>query len=418
MQQRINDFLEFCRFLVQRFLADRGPQSAAALTYTTLFAVVPMMTVTFAMLSAIPAFQGVGEQIQMYIFSNFVPSTGATIQQYLIAFTDQARQLTWFGVGFLMATALMMMLTIEKAFNLIWRVRQPRRGMSSFLLYWAILSLGPLLLGAGFAMSTYIASLSLLSGPYALLGAGTMLKAMPLLLSIAAFTLIYAAVPNTRVPIRHALIGGLFTAVLFEATKQGFGLYVSYFPSYQLIYGAFAAVPLFLLWVYLSWMIVLFGAELVCGLSFSQQWRRQPVPRLLVMLALLRIFYEHQQKGREVRLGDVHRNGWMLPEDEWDEILEFFERERLVCRTGASGWVMARDLHHYGFDQLLRNNPWPISDPQVLPEQLDEPWYPALRQALEALQHERSKLFEGSVAAWLQAEPAVEPAFERARSRE
>ncbi len=403
MQQRIKDFVEFGRFLVQRFLADRGPNSAAALTYTTLFAVVPMMTVTFAMLSAIPAFQGIGEQIQVYIFSNFIPSTGATIQDYLVAFTDQARQLTWFGVGFLMATALMMLLTIEKAFNLIWRVRQPRRGISSFLLYWAILSLGPLLLGAGFAMSTYITSLSLISGPHAVIGAGTVLKAMPLVLSVVAFTLIYAAVPNTRVPLRHAVVGGVFTAVLFEAAKQLFGLYVSYFPSYQLIYGAFAAVPLFLLWVYLSWMIVLFGAELVCGLSSSQRWRRRSVPRLLVMLGLLRVLYENQQDGREVRLRDAHRSGWQLPEDEWDEILEFFEREQLVCRTGSSGWVLCRDLNRYSFDQLLRCNPWPLSGKQALPEQLDEPWYPTLRQSLELLRQEQANLFGGSVADWLQA---------------
>ncbi len=403
MQQRINDFVEFGRFLVQRFLADRGPHSAAALTYTTLFAVVPMMTVTFAMLSAIPAFQGVGEQIQLYIFRNFIPSTGATIQEYLVAFTNQARQLTWFGVGFLMATALMMLLTIEKAFNVIWRVRQPRRGISSFLLYWAILSLGPLLLGAGFAMSTYITSLSLISGPHALIGARTVLKAMPLVLSVAAFTLIYAAVPNTRVPLRHAVVGGTFTAVLFEAAKQLFGLYVSYFPSYQLIYGAFAAVPLFLLWVYLSWMIVLFGAELVCGMSSSQQWRRRSVPRLLVMLGLLRVLYENQKAGREVRLRDAHRSGWQLPEDEWDEIFEFFEREQLVCRTGSSGWVLCRDLNHYSFDQLLRSNPWPLSGNHTLPEQLDEPWYPTLKQSLELLHKEQANLFGGSVADWLQA---------------
>lgn len=403
MQQRINDFVEFGRFLVQRFLADRGPHSAAALTYTTLFAVVPMMTVTFAMLSAIPAFQGVGEQIQLYIFRNFIPSTGATIQEYLVAFTNQARQLTWFGVGFLMATALMMLLTIEKAFNVIWRVRQPRRGISSFLLYWAILSLGPLLLGAGFAMSTYITSLSLISGPHALIGARTVLKAMPLVLSVAAFTLIYAAVPNTRVPLRHAVVGGTFTAVLFEAAKQLFGLYVSYFPSYQLIYGAFAAVPLFLLWVYLSWMIVLFGAELVCGMSSSQQWRRRSVPRLLVMFGLLRVLYESQKAGREVRLRDAHRSGWQLPEDEWDEIFEFFEREQLVCRTGSSGWVLCRDLNHYSFDQLLRSNPWPLSGNHALPEQLDEPWYPTLKQSLELLQKEQANLFGGSVADWLQA---------------
>ena len=403
MQQKFIDLVEFCRFLVKRFLADRGPHSAAALTYTTLFAVVPMMTVTFAMLSAIPAFQGVGEQIQMYIFSNFIPSTGATIQDYLTAFTEQARQLTWFGVGFLMATALMMLLTIEKAFNVIWRVRQPRRGMSSFLLYWAILSLGPLLLGAGFAMSTYITSLSLISGPHAVIGARTILKVMPLILSVAAFTLIYAAVPNTRVPIGHAAIGGVFTAVLFEAAKQLFGLYVSYFPSYQLIYGAFAAVPLFLLWVYVSWMIVLFGAELVCGLSSSVKWRRRSLPRLIVMLGLLKVLSDNQLEGREVRRRDAHRQGWEIPEDEWDEILEFFERESLVCRTGSSAWVLCRDLNNYSFDRLIRSSPWPLSGAQRLPEKLDEPWYPMLRQTLELLQHEQANLFGGSVADWLQA---------------
>lgn len=129
---RFDKLMEFGRFLLRRFLADRGPHSAAALTYTTLFAVVPMMTVTFAMLSVIPAFHGVGEQIQLFIFRNFIPSTGATIQEYLVAFSTQARQLTWFGVGLLMATALTMLLTIEKAFNTIWRVRQPRRGYRAF----------------------------------------------------------------------------------------------------------------------------------------------------------------------------------------------------------------------------------------------------------------------------------------------
>src|SRR3990167_6297609 len=241
MRQRINNWWEFWRFLLQRFLADRGANNAAALTYTTLFAVVPMMTVTFSMLSAIPAFQDTGEQIQSFIFRNFVPSAGETLQQYLRDFTTQ--------------------------------VRQPRRGVSSFLLYWAILSMGPILLGGGFAISTYIASLSLISGPDALLGVQTLLKFMPLLFSVAAFTLLYATVPNAQVPMRHALLGGLFAAVLFEVAKMLFGLYVRLFPGYQLIYGAFATVPLFLLWIYVSWLIVLFGAEVVCNLGSSHQWR-------------------------------------------------------------------------------------------------------------------------------------------------
>lgn len=247
MRQRLHDVLDFWRFLLQRFLADRGISSAAALTYTTLFAVVPMMTVTFAMLSAVPAFQGVGEQIQHFIFRNFVPSTGAAVQEYLWAFTEQARQLTWVGVLLLAVTAFMMLVNIEQAFNTIWRVRKSRRGVSSFLLYWAILSLGPLLLGSGFAISTYLASTSLLSGPDAVAGAKTLLSFTPLLFSVAAFTLIYATVPNARVPLKHALIGGVFTASLFEVAKAFFGLYVSFFPGYQLIYGAFATVPLFLL---------------------------------------------------------------------------------------------------------------------------------------------------------------------------
>jgi membrane protein len=401
MRQRLDDWMEFWRFLLQRFLADRGANNAAALTYTTLFAVVPMMTVTFAMLSAVPAFQGTGEQIQTFIFRNFVPSAGEMVQEYLRNFTAQARQLTWIGVVVLAVTAFLMLVTIEKAFNTIWRVRQPRRGASSFLLYWAILSLGPILLGAGFAVSTYIASLSLLSGPDALIGAKTLLSFAPLLFSVAAFTLLYATVPNARVPVKHALLGGVFTAVLFEVAKALFGLYVQRFPGYQLIYGAFATVPLFLLWIYLSWLIVLFGAELVCNLSSSHQWRKLAIPRLLVVMGILRVFYARQQSGLKVRHRDVQRLGWQLPEHEWEEVLEYLEQQQLVAPTSAGAWVLIRDLDHYSLQQLLNRSPWPLPQLSQLPEQLDEPWYPALRHALERLHEEQAVLFDGSLADWL-----------------
>ncbi|WP_454254759.1 YihY family inner membrane protein [Pseudomonas sp. Marseille-Q8238] len=402
MRQRFVDVMEFWRFLLQRFFADRAMQSAGALTYTTLFAVVPMMTVTFVILSAIPAFQGMGEDIQGFIFRNFVPSSGATVQEYLRDFTVQARKLTWVGVVLLAVTAFMMLLNIEKAFNTIWRVRQPRRGVQRFLLYWAILSLGPLLLGVGFAVSTYITSLALLAGPNALIGAKTLLGFAPLLSSVAAFTLIYATVPNTRVPLRHALIGGLFGAVLFEIAKALFGVFVRLFPGYQLIYGAFATVPLFLLWIYVSWLIVLFGAELVCNLSSSRQWRRRALPKVLIMLGVLRVFHRRQQKGLAVRHVDAQREGWPLEEHEWEEVLEFLEREHLVCRvSGGAGWVLCRDLEHFSLYQLLSRSPWPLPRLSQLPEQLDEAWYPGLRQALNALNDEQAVLFDGSLAHWL-----------------
>lgn len=406
MRQRFNDWLEFWRFLGQRFLADRGANNAAALTYTTLFAVVPMMTLTFSMLSAVPAFQGMGEQIQGFIFRNFVPSSGETVQHYLRDFTAQARQLTWIGGVLLAVTAFWMLVTVEKAFNTIWRVRQPRRGVSSFLLYWAILSLGPILLGAGFAISTYITSLSLISGPEALLGAKTLLGFMPLLFGVAAFTLLYATVPNARVPLSRACLGGLFTAGLFEAAKALFALYVRLFPGYQLIYGAFATVPLFLLWIYLSWLIVLFGAELVCNLGSSHQWRKRALPRLLVVLGILRVFHQRQQAGLKVSQRDVQRQGWPLPEHEWEETLDFLERQQLVAPTGAGAWVLSRDLNHYSLQQLLSRCPWPLPQPGQLPEQLDEPWYPALRSALARLHEEQAALFGASLADWLH--PAAE----------
>ncbi|MFH6601376.1 YihY family inner membrane protein [Ectopseudomonas khazarica] len=401
MQRHLRDWLGFWLSLYQRFMENRGAGNAAALTYTTLFAVVPMMTVTFAMLSAIPAFQGVGEEIQAFIFRNFVPSTGETVQEYLREFTTQARQLTWFGVGLLAVTAFLMLVTIEKTFNVIWRVRQPRRGMSSFLLYWAILSLGPLLLGAGFAVSTYIASLALISGPDAVLGAKTLLGFAPLLSSIAAFTLLYAAVPNTRVPLPHALLGGLFAAILFEVAKALFGLYVRLFPGYHLIYGAFATVPLFLVWIYLSWLIVLLGAELVYGLSQPRHWRREPIAKALILLVILRLLLKRQQKGEALHYGDLQRAGWRLPEDQWAEVLSFLERERLACKVGNAGWVLCRDLHNFTLHQLLELSPWPLPNVSQLPAQLDEPWYPSLCKGLEHLQNEREEQFGISLALWL-----------------
>ncbi|OEC55710.1 MULTISPECIES: YihY family inner membrane protein [Pseudomonadaceae] len=401
MRQRIRDIEEFWRFLLQRFISDNGFNSAAALTYTSLFAVVPIMTVTFTMLSVIPAFQGMGEQIQRFIFHNFVPSTGEAVQEYLQGFTLQARHLTWVGVGLLAITAFTMLVTIEKAFNTIWRVRQRRRGMASFLLYWAVLSLGPLLLGAGFAVSTYITSLALLSSLNEIAGTRALLGFTPLLFNVAAFTLLYAAVPNVRVPLRHAVVGGAFTALLFELAKALFGLYVSLFPGYQLIYGAFATVPLFLLWVYVSWVIVLFGAELVCNLGHSRHWRRQALPRLLVVLGILRVMHDRQQRGLPARRLDAQRAGWLLPEDEWLELMDFLEAQHLACPVAAGAWVLCRDLSNYSLHQLLNHCPWPLPKPAQLPAHLDEPWYPALKVALERLQEDQQALFDKSLASWL-----------------
>ena len=406
MLQAVKHQLWFWKRLFERFFEHRGVSSAAALTYTTLFAVVPLMTVTFSVLSAIPFFHGMGGQIQSFIFSNFIPSAGATVQEYLQGFSMQARHLTWVGILVLTVTAYLMLLNIEQAFNVIWHIRRSRRGVSSFLLYWAILSLGPLLLGAGFAISTYIASFTLFSGPHPLPGVATLIGLLPLICSVAAFTLVYATVPNTHVPMKHALVGGVFAAVLFEAAKQLFSVYVGMFPSYELIYGAFAAVPLFLLWVYLCWLIILFGAELVCSLSIARPSQQRRLPMLLNLLGVLRVMHDRQQSGLGVSLAMLDKAGWPLDEEEWLDILSVLEAEHLVSRSSAEQWVLSRDLNHYSLATLVQRCPWPLPDPATLPELLDEPWYPPLRAALSVLRDDQAAVFSGSLAQWL--EPATE----------
>ena len=410
MPRQIQQLVYFCRYLFHRFLDDNCPKNAAALTYTTLFAVVPVMTVTYAMLAAIPAFNQVGGQIEAFIFDNFVPSTGAALREYLSEFSQQARQLTGIGVAVLMVTAFMMLLNIEQSFNAIWRIRQPRRGLSSFLLYWAVLSLGPLLLGAGFVVSTYLASLSFLSGDAVLASAWKQLLGwVPLLLSIAAFTLIFVAVPNTRVRFKHGLAGGLLVALLFEGAKACFALYVALFPSFQLIYGAFATFPLFLLWIYVSWMIILFGAELVCNLGNSTAWQRAAYPWLVSLLALLRIFLQAQKSGDVVDLARVNAAGWAMPEDLWLQLADWLESRRFIARAQQGGYVLSRDLDLLELSGLLEELPEALPAAASLPLSLQsgDSWYPPIREALVELENCRRQIMVGSVKSWLSGDGKV-----------
>ncbi|TVP87840.1 MAG: virulence factor BrkB family protein [Pseudomonadaceae bacterium] len=404
MPRQINLLLHFAKHMVRRFGEDNCAKNAAALTYTTLFAVVPVMTVTFAMMAAIPAFNEVSGQVEDFVFNNFVPSAGETVQGYLIEFSQQARQLTGVGIALLIVTAFLMLVNIEKAFNAIWRIRQPRRGVSSFLLYWAVLSLGPLLLGAGFVISTYVTSLAFFTGDDTLSEAWAWLLGwVPLLLSIAAFTLIFVAVPNTRVPLRHGFAGGVLVALLFEGAKALFALYVALFPGYQLIYGAFAAFPLFLLWIYISWVIVLFGAELVSNLGNLSAWEKIDQPDLLHMLNLLRVLLLAHKRGYTVDLARVNAMGWPMHEEIWLRMIDELERQSIITRAQQGGYVLSQDLDQLEMAQLLENLPEAIPPLSRLPERMPyaDDWYTEFHAALEELAAQRHSIMAGSVKQWL-----------------
>ncbi|UTW13334.1 YihY family inner membrane protein [Marinobacterium rhizophilum] len=395
----------FLRYLFGQFVSNQGVLNAAALTYTTLFAVVPLMTVTYSMLAAVPSFQGVGESVQGWVFENFVPATGEVVQDYLANFTSQARNLTAIGVAFLAVTSIMMMKSIEAAFNRIWRVSRPRRGMSSFLLYWAILSLGPVLIGLGLVLSSYVASLSIISDAASLVGRGRLLSLLPMVLSAAAFTLLYAAVPNCRVPLRNAFIGALVVAVLFETAKRGFAFFVTQSPSYQLIYGAFAAVPLFLLWIYISWVIILLGAELTRALSVYQPVRRQiAASHLQTVVAVLYRLWQAQREGMGLSDRILLQEVPGLDQGRWDDYQVLLMDAGIVQRNEQGAYLLSRDLAHYRLQELTEVLPWPMPEPFA--HESISPWQRRLDLRLQALAHQRSKQLDVPLQVLFASDPA------------
>ncbi len=343
-------------YLFSRFKIDRCSENAAALTYMSLFALVPLLTVVYTMASAIPAFQGLEGTIQAFLFENLMPDTNSEIQDYLSDFSRQAKNLTGFGIAFLVVTAVLMLRNVEKAFNQIWRTRENRSPVSSFLLYWAVLGLTPLTIGLALAISTYLNSFASRFGSMDVMGVGaTLLKAAPLLLSTAGFSLIYVAVPNCRVPFRHAVIGGFAAALAFNIARSAFtGLVAG--SSYTLIYGAFAAVPLFLLWIYLSWNIVLMGGVLVHSLSAYQSIEEASRPALLKALDVLFLLWQKQVTGDYVReielLNEKYTVARGLDSETWSYLRDTFLEHKLVAQNERGHYLLSRDLHTVSFWQL------------------------------------------------------------------
>jgi membrane protein len=343
-------------YLLSRFKSDRCMETAAALTYMSLFALVPLLTVVYTMASAVPAFQGLESQMQDFLFQHLLPETSSEIEQYLSDFSQQAKNLTGAGIIFLVVTAVLMLRNIEKAFNMIWRTRENRSAVSSFLLYWAVLSLAPIMIGMALAISTYLNSFATSLDQFDIFGAKAyLLKAAPLLLSAAGFTLLYVAVPNCRVPFKHSVIGGLAAALTFNFARSIFtDLVVN--SSYTFIYGAFAAVPLFLLWIYVSWNIVLMGGILVHSLSAYQNAEQASRPTALKAMDILYLFWQRQQSGRPVREIEL-LNGSQevtrgLDSETWRELRDIFMEHRIIAQNDRGYYMLSRDLHTIPFWQL------------------------------------------------------------------
>lgn len=271
---------DFIRNVYDQFFLDNCPMRAASLAYTSLLSVVPLMAVSFTVMTAFPMFRQFGQQIQTFIFQNFVAASAQVVQANIQKFTVQAMNLSATGLIFLVITALLMIYNMERAFNVIWRAKEPRLRLNAFMLYWGLLTFVPILLGVGFAMSSYIFSLPVIEGTTQYLGLeGPLLLFAPYLLTFIAFTVLYITLPNCKVRFKHAMAGGFVATILFEFAKFGFGLYVVHFSTYELLYGTLATIPIFLIWVYLSWLIILFGAVVAHVADGKGQLKRHPAAR-------------------------------------------------------------------------------------------------------------------------------------------
>lgn len=268
----MRDYLTlFFRIFFKRMGQNQIPVTAGYLTYNTTLAMVPLIMVVFSVFTIFPFFTEATEQIKALIYDNFAPSAGDLVQEYLESFVANSRKMGIVSTLGLVVVALMLIHNVDKALNGLWHEPRKRSIWVSFLLYALLLVFAPLVTGMSIAISSYIMSLKMFDEIEALSLSGYLLNYVPFLLTWLLFSLIYWLVPNTKVKWHHALIGALLAGIFFTLGKQIFIWYITTFPSYQAIYGALATLPITLLWIHLSWQVVLFGGQFAAVLKDVEQ---------------------------------------------------------------------------------------------------------------------------------------------------
>ncbi len=383
----------FVQHLWQHFGEVRCFESAAMLSYTTLLAIVPLMAVVFSVVSAFPVFDQAVVQVQDFVFENFVPAAGDTIEQYLNEFVERSATMTGTGTAFLILTAIVLMSTIEKSLNRIWCVKQPRRWSSRLMIYWGVLTLGPIMIGASLGLSSYLAALPLLAPEFARGWLQTMFLGLsPFLIAFIAFTLMFLVVPNRRVQWNHAVIGGLVSSLLFECSKRGFVLYIQHFPTYERLYGALATIPIFLIWIYLSWVVILLGASVTAALTtFSYQradWRWNPRHRFVLAIRVIGHLWHAQGQTSGCSPEQLLAEEPGATDVDLQSILVPLANADLVHVDQEGDWFLTADLAEITLGDLHAMLPFmlPIDDIDALPvsDELDQTLHNALQEMHDA----------------------------------
>lgn len=266
----------FIIFLFRRAQNDTIFRVSASLSYTSLIAIVPLFAIGLAIFSAFPGFNAIKEQFQEFLIKNFVPDIEQEISHYFVDFLNATAQMTTIGVIGLVITSILMLSTIENSLNFIFKVYKPRNIKTKITLYWTVITLGPLLLGAAFSLRSYLFTLQKFMPEDIVTSPFFPSELLPNLITMLTLVMVYVLVPNKKVKVTNAVIGALVAVILFWFLRKGFGLIILKSATYKTIYGALATLPIFLIWMYLAWAVVIFGAVVTAALEeFQQQESRE-----------------------------------------------------------------------------------------------------------------------------------------------
>ena len=326
----------------RQFMRHDCLNGAASLTFTTLLALVPLMTVTYLVLSAFPELAAVGPAMEGFLFEHFVPKASTALVQRFAEFSSRATELSVLSFAILALTAFLALVRIEGVLNAIWGAPAPRTGVQRLLVHWAALTFGPPLLIGALLATSYLYALPLVKGLDAWGLRERLLAAAPDIAIVATCTFLYYAVPNTRVRFPHALAGGVLTTLLFGAAQWGFAEFVAR-SSTEFVYGAFAAAPFFLIWLYLVWTMALGGAVFARTLSLPRDAGGRLEPRLAQCLRVLAVLHAAHARGEAVPAATLDAAARLRPADR-ERVLEALDAERLVTQTADGRLTLGRSL--------------------------------------------------------------------------
>jgi len=341
-----HDLGNLAKAAVRRFYEDRGFQVASSLTFTTLLSIVPILTVALTLMTAFPVFGDLLFVVRGFLIDHIIPESAWAIETYAEGFIANAAKLTAVGMVFLAVTAVLLLMTIDSAFNDIWRANRRRPLLQRLVVYWTLITVGPVLVGGSMSLTSWLVTRSLrLLGEAPATGV-FLLQVLPLLLTVLALSLLYLLMPVRKVALRDAVVGGVFAGLAFEAMKRGFAVYLAWFPTHELVYGAFASLPILLMWIYCSWMVVLLGAVLVavlpdwrCG---AEQEGARPGSDFVHALQIMKALWMAQRAATVVMLPQLLGRA-KLRAERVEHLLDRMEQAAWVSRTAAGGWVLQRD---------------------------------------------------------------------------